>query len=342
MCSRGICRTRESGERGAPRARGRLWSTRGRAERSDLSAHCAGSRKSPARNPIASCRPQRSRLRERAKPRAATASFSVSRARFVRRVHAVDARDAPSLFGVPRRPSFRVDALPVAIGRAGLGTSRASLFLNRASPSRGDPPPAERTRPIAMATSSGVANGAAETRDELGLAPRSSPRRSSTGAPPRTSTRARGRRTWRFTPPGPTASRRTPRRWCSRWTTTWRTGGTACSTPRTCTLDTCTCWTDTSLDSSRACARRTSRPKDERFNDADRNVVKSLILRVARRRRFARGPNPLLRQRVCAGPGGFAKRRPSCECVKSVFYCVAVKKRCQEENSPRRRTARRS
>ena len=61
----------------------------------------------------------------------------------------------------------------------------------------------------------------------------------------------------------------------------------------------------------------------------DRNVVKSLILRVAAAGGSREGQ---IRFYASAGPGGFALDQT--ECVKSVFYCVAVKKRCQEENSP--------
>ena len=61
----------------------------------------------------------------------------------------------------------------------------------------------------------------------------------------------------------------------------------------------------------------------------DRNVVKSLILRVAAAGGSREGQ---IRFYASAGPGGFALDQ--IECVKSVFYCVAVKKRWQEENSP--------
>ena len=65
----------------------------------------------------------------------ATAVSRVSRARFAVRVHAADARDARSPVRVPRPASLRVDLPPVAIGRADLGTSRASGFFepNRVS-----------------------------------------------------------------------------------------------------------------------------------------------------------------------------------------------------------------
>ena len=67
----------------------------------------------------------------------------------------------------------------------------------------------------------------------------------------------------------------------------------------------------------------------------DRNVVKSLILRVAAAGGSREGQ---IRFYASAGPGGFALDQT--ECVKSVFYCVAVKKRCQEENSPEKTNAR--
>ena len=62
----------------------------------------------------------------------------------------------------------------------------------------------------------------------------------------------------------------------------------------------------------------------------------SLILRVA----AAGSREGQIRFYASAGPGGFALDQT--ECVKSVFYCVAVKKRCQEENSPEKTSARRS
>jgi 4-amino-4-deoxychorismate lyase len=60
----------------------------------------------------------------------------------------------------------------------------------------------------------------------------------------------------------------------------------------------------------------------------DRRVVTSLILRVAAAGGSREGQ---LRFYASAGPGGFALDQT--ECVKSVFYCVAVKKRRDAEKT---------
>lgn len=62
----------------------------------------------------------------------------------------------------------------------------------------------------------------------------------------------------------------------------------------------------------------------------DRRVVTSLILRVAAAGGSREGQ---LRFYASAGPGGFALDQS--ECVKSVFYCVAVKKRQDAEKTNR-------
>ena len=217
-----------------------------------------------------------------------------------------------------RRP--RVDALPVAIGRADLGTSRASLFFERELALAAILRARERTRPIAMATSSGVANGVASRETWQG----SRPDRLRGGVPP--------------------ASRRErPRA---------REGGALGvlllldrlhhDDPAAMVLP-----MDDHMAHRGHGVFDTAHLHAGHLHMLDRHVSRFFKkhargehpapIRPRRRRSSCASPPPAVRARAIrfyasAGPGGFALDQT--ECVKSVFYCVAVKKRCQEENSP--------
>ena len=236
-CARVAFVTRANPARGAPRARGRLIHA-SRAERSDLSAHCAGSRKSPRGLPLSAS----AQSAPRRAVRAATASFSVSRAPS----SAACMRSTPAtrpVFGVPLAPELP-RRRPPRRDRAGVSARRERRCLNRASP---------------LAAILRLRNARARSPWPPRAASRTArPRRATNwGRAPIVSAEEFHRR----------AAANVHARageahlaFYSSWTDCITTdpaamvpmddhmahGGTACSTPRTCTLDTCTCWTDTS------------------------------------------------------------------------------------------------
>ena len=174
-----------------------------------------------------------------------------------------------------------------------------------------------------MATSSGVANGAAETRDELGLAP---PIVSAEEFHRRAAANVHAR------------AREAHLAFYSSWTDCITTDPAAMVLPMDDHMahrghgvfDTAHLHAGHLHMLDRHVSRFFKSMRAANIPPPfDRRVVTSLILRVAAAGGSREGQ---LRFYASAGPGGFALDQS--ECVKSVFYCVAVKKRCQEENSP--------
>jgi hypothetical protein len=240
----------------------------------------------------------------------------VSRARFAVRVHAADARDARSPGRVPRPASLRVDLPPVAIGRADLQLGTSLLASGFFEPNRVSEDHQRRPmRPIAMATSSGIASGAHDQR-ALGDAP---PIVSAEEFHKRAAANVHAR------------AKDAHAAFYSSWTDCITTDPAAMVLPMD---DHMAHRGHGVFDTAHLHAghlHMLDRHIERFFKSMaaanippplDESTAKSLILRVAAAGGLREGQ---LRFYASAGPGGFALDQA--ECVKSQFYCVAVKKR---------------